>query len=90
MPENKPPTSHAVRPPVHLQPALFTMEGLIYYLPPSAALALVARITQLAGEIGGWKWPVGVLEGAHTASSPVPVHGGYTGTGTCFQLAPLC
>ncbi|KAL6747756.1 S-adenosyl-L-methionine-dependent methyltransferase [Haematococcus lacustris] len=30
------------------QPTLFTMEGLIYYLPPSAAQALMGRITQLS------------------------------------------
>jgi O-methyltransferase involved in polyketide biosynthesis len=29
-------------------PTLFTMEGLIYYLPPSAARKLVKRITQLS------------------------------------------
>ncbi|KAL6745676.1 S-adenosyl-L-methionine-dependent methyltransferase [Haematococcus lacustris] len=30
------------------EPALFTVEGLLYYLPQEAALALMGRITQLA------------------------------------------
>jgi O-methyltransferase involved in polyketide biosynthesis len=32
----------------HLQPTLFTLEGLLYYLPQDAALALMARVTQLS------------------------------------------